>query len=222
MASRPLLVVGLIFAAIAGGCAHDTLGAPPTDLDLRNDGAPLARSHLYRTYQVTYGDGRFRRPSSGELTAAAESDEAANYLNTSLPARAELETGAVAFDRFMHSGSLYTVTAGVGMSIGLVSGLSATLPLAYDAMVADRSSAPKELLGVSKAAGLGALVGVVAAIPVVWLIDLTVNPVVRSVAAADYREAANAFNADLQKRIDKAADPSLSPKKQASENGVDL
>jgi|GEM_PF-1958051 len=175
--SRRLSVVAVLVvtAALATGCAHH-LGHAPTDLDLRHDGSPQAKNHLYQTYQVAYADGDIQRPVSAQYEADAASDVAANYLSTSPAAGAALETPAVALDRFVHDGAFYSVMFGVGISTGIIIGLYTGVPPALQALNEGGDAGAAVLDGGTQML-YGGLAGLVASIPLVFLADFAFKPV---------------------------------------------
>ena len=218
--------IGFVFAAVlfalTAGCAH-TLGEPPTAYDLRNDGTPESQAHLYNEYKLTYADGNFSRPSHIEYSAEATSDAALNYLLVSEPAQDELATLPVAIDQFNHSPSFYATVVGTGVSVGAALGVFAALQAgAFDQLfLSAGGNAPDPVGGATTIASwtiYGIIWGLVASLPLALIADLTVKPMVRGVASSSYRNAAKAYNADLNRRIAEATDPSL--RQPASDDGA--
>ncbi|MCP4504717.1 MAG: hypothetical protein GY822_32840 [Deltaproteobacteria bacterium] len=194
-------------AVMASGCSHH-LGQAPTDLDLRNDGSPQTRNHLYQTYKVAYADGSIQRPVASKYEARASSDVAANYLASSESASAALETPAVALDRFVHDGAFYSVIFGTGIAAGIVLGLYVGVPSALNSIEGGGEIGQASLDAGTQIA-YGGLAGLAASIPLIFLADFAIKPAVGALASADYRSSARFFNQELEERISKGLDESL-------------
>jgi hypothetical protein len=207
----PLVAVVLAVGAVAPGCAINTLGRGPDDIDLKNDGSDEAQAALYRNYEVVYERGMLRRPGADPVAVAADihvrsvddvsspawSDAAYNYLSVSDDAAEVLEHPSVAFDEFAHSGNGELVIIGVGAGTGLIGGAIAWF---VPTTVRDGLSAEEtNQLALDASAGLmaGFGLGVVVAAAYTYIVPAVTTPM----AASQYRAAVRAFNDDLDERI---------------------
>ncbi len=202
-----LVVAGMCLSV---GCVHNTLGQPPTQFELRNDGTPESKNHLYNRYKVTYADGYFSRPYSLEYSSEATSDAALNYLTDSAEAEEELATLPVALDRFHQSASFYASIVGVFMAMGTAVGMYSSLSQgAFADIIAggNQSVQGAQSLALFMVSGMAA--GLIASLPILLIAEITIKPIVRSVAGPSYRASARAYNEDLSRRIDAAVDDTL-------------
>jgi hypothetical protein len=204
-------VAVVVSSSALTGCVTTALGRSPTDHDLRNDGSPEAQDGLFRAYEVVYDEHVFRRPGVApeliaqelhleavdDVAAVAWSDDAFNYLSSS-PAAADLmEHPAVSFDAFAHSGQGQTAIVGVGIGAGVIAGgvswfARTTL---RDGMSADETND----LWVTTAGGLivGTVLGGLVASAYSYILPAISAPL----ATPLYRQAARAFNEDLDDRL---------------------
>ena len=207
----PVLALVVVTALFSPGCAINTLGRGPDDVDLKNDGSEEAQAGIYRNYEVVYERGVLRRPGADPAAVAADihvrsvddvsspawSDAAYNYLSSSDDAAAVLEHPAVAFDEFAHSGNGELVILGLGAGSGLIGG---AVTWFVPTTVRDGVS-PEETnqLMLDASAGLvaGAGLGLVVAAAYTYIVPAVTTPL----AAAQYRAAVRAFNDELDERI---------------------
>ena len=209
--SSLLVALVVAIAALGPGCALNTLGRGPDDLDLKNDGSDEAQPALYRNYEVVYERGILRRPGADPDAVAADihvdavddvsspawSDAAYNYLSASDDAAAVLEHPAVAFDEFAHSGNGELVILGLGAGTGLIGGaISWFVPTTVRDGV---SAAETNQLALDASAGLfaGMGLGLVVAAAYTYIVPAVTTPM----AATQYRAAVRAFNDELDERI---------------------
>jgi hypothetical protein len=192
------------------GCVH-TLGRPPTEADLQNDGTLEAQDELYKRYSVTLERGLIKRPgASPELVqnidklvdidfvdAPAWSDDAYNYLSTTEDGAEALETPAVAFDQFNNNGVAPALLLGVGAAVGLVGGVTTWfIPTTLRDGINNTEIASLTLLG---AGGMGA--GIVLGALLAGTYGLLGPALSGPLATPAYRVAVRAFNDDLEARI---------------------
>ena len=211
----PVLALVVVAGALGSGCAYNTLGRGPDDLDLKNDGTDEAQAALYRNYEVVYERGTLRRPGADPAAVAADihvdavddvsspawSDAAYNYLSVSDDAATILEHPAVAFDEFAHSGNGELVILGLGAGTGLIGGaISWFVPTTVRDGV---SAAETNQLALDASAGLfaGMGLGLVVAAAYTYIVPAVTTPM----AATQYRAAVRAFNDELDERLAAAA-----------------
>jgi hypothetical protein len=213
----PWVAVTVLGCALGPGCAHNTLGRTPDEIDLKNDGGDEVQSRIYRTYEVVYERGALRRPGADPATVAAEvhvprvddvsspawSDDAYNYLSGSDEAATILEHPAVAFDEFAHSGNGELVILGLGVGTGAIGGaISWFVPTTVrDGISAAESN--QLALDIGAGLGAGAALGLVVAAAYTYIVPAVATPL----AAPHYRAAARAFNDELDARINEGAPP---------------
>lgn len=204
-------VAVVVSSSALTGCVTTALGRSPTDHDLRNDGSPEAQDGLFRTYEVVYDDHVFRRPGVApevvaqelhleavdEVAAVAWSDDAFNYLASSPDAADLMEHPAVSFDAFAHSGQGQTAIVGVGIGAGVIAGgvswfARTTL---RDGITTDETND----LWVTTAGGLvvGTVLGALVSSAYSYIVPAISTPL----ATPLYRQAAQAFNEDLEERL---------------------
>jgi hypothetical protein len=210
-ASSLLLAFVVAGAALGPGCAFNTLGRAPDELDLKNDGSDDAQAALYRNYEVVYERGVVRRPGADPAAVAADihvksvddvsspawSDAAFNYMSASDDAVEILAHPAVAFDEFAHSGNGELVILGLGAGTGLVGGaISWFIPTTVRDGLSETET--NELMVRASGglfAGLG--LGLVVAAAYTYIVPSVTTPM----AATHYRAAVRAFNDELDERI---------------------
>lgn len=204
--ARLLALCGLVcgFASLTGCTTMSAgLGQGPTMQDLENDGASDQQLALYRRYEVVYDSGTFRRPgpTGSSNQAAAWSDEAFNYLSSSDRAGELMESPAIAFDTFAHSGKGETVLLGTGLTGGLATGAIAWF---IQTTVRDGVS-EVEFSDLWTTAGTGLLLGGFLGVIVAGAYTYIVPNVSAPFAVPLYRQAARAFNEDLEEGIVEAS-----------------
>lgn len=219
---RALLLASMLalLTTPLAGCGTLSIGRGPTELDLVNDGSTEKQGALQRKYELALKDGLFRRPgvdpievgveigeTVAQVATPAYSENAEAYLATSLPAEEAADTGFVAFDRFTHApttlGMIYAGTVGIAAAAGAASALAGTA----DGFTGDDANA------MVNGAISGAFAGLMLAVPVGFVFQLTAVPLSSGLAAGDYRKATRAFNKDLTERIKAAATstPAVAP-----------
>ncbi len=222
-------VAVVVFMQGAGGCVTTALGIGATDHDLRNDGSPEAQDGLYRAYEVVYENQVFRRPGVPAQVVAAElnlehvddvaawafSDDAYNYLSSSTRAAAFMDHPAVAFDAFAHSGQGQAVLMGTGVGAGAVAGSVAWFirTTVRDGVTADEASD----LWLTAGGGflVGGALGVIVAAAYTYIVPSLSAPL----ATPQYRQAARAFNEELDERLQDAAPAGDAPPDPDSAEG---
>jgi hypothetical protein len=221
---RLLAMCGLVggLASLAGCTTMSAgLGQGPTMQDLENDGASEQQLALYRRYEVVYDSGTFRRPgpTGSSNQAAAWSDEAFNYLSSSDRAGELMESPAIAFDTFAHSGKGETVLLGTGLTGGLATGAIAWF---IQTTVRDGVS-EAEFSDLWTTAGTGLLLGGFLGVIVAGAYTYIVPNVSAPFAVPIYRQAARAFNEDLEEGIVEASPAGDAPPEapEESADGVD-
>jgi hypothetical protein len=193
------------------GCGTLSIGRGPTDLDLRNDGSAEAQQALQKKYALAYRPFSIERPGAStdevaaeiqervaEVRTAAWSDEAADYLATSVAAEELIDTTPVSFDRFAHgpvpTTMLFVGSVLVGSGLGMASAVN--VGSVNGGTVAD----------VSWGALNGAVGGMFFAVPLMIVYQLTIPLLSASLASSDYKRAVRAFNKDLEVRIVNSAE----------------
>ena len=221
---RLLAMCGLVggLASLAGCTTMSAgLGQGPTMQDLENDGASEQQLALYRRYEVVYDSGTFRRPgpTGSSNQVAAWSDEAFNYLSSSDRAGELMESPAIAFDTFAHSGKGETVLLGTGLTGGLATGAIAWF---IQTTVRDGVS-EAEFSDLWTTAGTGLLLGGFLGVIVAGAYTYIVPNVSAPFAVPVYRQAARAFNEDLEEGIVEASPAGDAPPEapEESADGVD-
>lgn len=211
MPTLPRAALAALVAIASTGCVTTGLGRPPADLDLTNDGSPAAKAQLLDTYTLAYRDRTILRPGADpaavgvdEVSAFAASDEAFSYIGSSEAAGAELETGAVAADRFVTDGSLNMLLYAASATLGASIAVAASAPSVV-ASFEERGPNPGALMTVAMAAGFGAFTGLIAAGPISVVASWTVSPLVQLAAEGDYRRAVRTYNRELAERIERGA-----------------
>jgi hypothetical protein len=200
----------LLVSALGSGCAINSLGRAPTDLDLVNDGDPATQADLARYYGVTFDHATFRRPGAkpsevseevnlevASASAPAWSDEAYNYLASSEAAAEWIEDPMVGFDQFAHNGTGQALLIGGGAGAGLVAG---AVTWFIRTTVRDGISAEETTDAiVSTGGGLfaGLFLGGIMAAAFTYVMPAITVPL----ATPFYRKAARAYNQDLEERI---------------------
>lgn len=193
------------------GCVTTAMGRSPTDHDLRNDGSPEAQDGLFRTYEVVYDEHVFRRPGVApevvaqelhleavdDVAAVAWSDDAFNYLSSSPDAADLMEHPAVSFDAFAHSGQGQTAIVGVGIGAGVIAG--GVSWFARTTLRDGMSTNETNDLWITTAGGLvvGTVLGALVASAYSYIVPAVSSPL----ATPLYRQAARAFNEDLEDRL---------------------
>jgi hypothetical protein len=204
-------VAVVVSSSALTGCVTTALGRSPTDHDLRNDGSPEAQDGLFRTYEVVYDEHVFRRPGVApevvaqelhleavdDVAAVAWSDDAFNYLASSPDAADLMEHPAVSFDAFAHSGQGQTAIVGVGIGTGVIAG--AVTWFARTTLRDGMTSEETSDLWVTTAGGL--VVGTVLGALVSSAYSYIVPAISAPLATPLYRQAARAFNEDLEDRL---------------------
>ena len=227
-----LAVVIVALAPLAlTGCVTTVLGQRPTEHDLRNDGSPEAQAGLYRTYEVIYDQQVFRRPGAvpavvaeelnldvvDDVSAFAFSDDAFNYLAMSERAADIMEHPAVAFDAFAKSGQGQTVIIGTGIGSGLIAGGVAWFirTTVRDGVTENEATD----LWVSAGGGFvaGAFLGVIVSAAYTYIVPAISTPF----ATPLYRQAARAFNEDLDRRLAEGAPAGDAPPDDAAADNVE-
>lgn len=187
------------------------LGQGPTDHDLRNDGSPDAQDGLYRSYEVVYENEIFRRPGASpevvadelnltsvdDVAAFAFSDDAYNYLASSERAAPFIEHPAVAFDAFAHSGQGQAALLGTGFGAGAVAGgVAWFIRTTVRDGVSDREASD---LWITASGGflVGGALGVIMSAAYSYVVPAISTPL----ATPQYRQAARAFNEELDERL---------------------
>ncbi len=216
---RLLAMCGLVggLASLAGCTTMSAgLGQGPTMQDLENDGASEQQLALYRRYEVVYDSGTFRRPGPTGTSnqAAAWSDEAFNYLSSSERAGALMESPAIAFDTFAHSGKGETVLLGTGLTGGLATGAIAWF---IQTTVRDGVN-DAEFSDLWTTAGTGLLLGGFLGVIVAGAYTYIVPNVSAPFAVPVYRQAARAFNEDLEEGILEASPAGDAPPDASQED----
>jgi|GEM_PF-1615706 len=206
-----MLALTLIVGALGPACASTSLGRPPDDLTLKNDGTEDAQARLFRGYEVVYERGAFRRPGADpaqvgaevhvakltDVAASAWSDDAYNYLSGSDEAAKVMEHPAVSFDEFAHSGSGELVLLGVGVGAGVIGGaISWFVPTTVRDGISPEETT-QLTLNVGAGFGAGLALGVIVASAYTYIVPAVATPL----AAPHYRAAARAFNDELEDRI---------------------
>jgi hypothetical protein len=223
------LCVALLGLLPAVGCVTTGLGQGPTDQDLENDGSVEQQLELFRTYEVSYDTGTFRRPGADpaavsevihkkvdSVAAVAWSDDAFNYLSSSPRAAEVMEDPAVAFDAFAHSGMGETVLVGTGFGGGLAAGAIAWF---INTTVRDGvNDVEMTDLWTTSSTGffLGGFLGIIVAGAYTYIVPNVSTPF----AVPLYRKAARAFNEDLEDRV-LAGAPAGDPPPDDIEPGAD-
>jgi hypothetical protein len=223
------LCVALLGLLPAVGCVTTGLGQGPTDQDLENDGSVEQQLEMFRTYEVTYDTGTFRRPGADpaavsevihkkvdSVAAVAWSDDAFNYLSSSPRAAEVMEDPAVAFDAFAHSGMGETVLVGTGFGGGLAAGAIAWF---INTTVRDGvNDVEMTDLWTTSSTGffLGGFLGIIVAGAYTYIVPNVSTPF----AVPLYRKAARAFNEDLEDRV-LAGAPAGDPPPDDVEPGAD-
>lgn len=209
----PTLSVALCLA-VSGlssvGCVTTAMGQGPAEQDLINDGSVEEQLELFRAYEVTYDSHTFRRPGADPAAVGAEihrgvdsvsatawSDDAFNYLSSSQRAAEVMEDPAVAFDAFAHSGMGETVLLGVGLGGGMATGAIAWF---INTTVRDGVSDVETsdlITSTATGFGLGGFLGLIIAGAYTYIVPAVSAPF----AVPLYRQAARAFNEDLEDRV---------------------
>ncbi len=208
-------VVLVTAVAVTQGCVTTVLGQGPTDRDLRNDGSPEAQDGLYRHYEVVYDQQVFRRPGVApdvvaqelglqhvdDVSAFAFSDDAFNYLSASQRATELMEHPAVGFDAFAKSGQGQLIILGTGIGVGGVAGGVAWF--ARTTLRDGLTDGEANDLWLSAGGGfvVGAVLGAIVSAAYTYIVPVLSTPL----ATPLYRQAARAFNEDLDERLRAAA-----------------
>jgi hypothetical protein len=192
-----LIVLAILFSL---GCAtnHQKIGKPPTDDALQNDGTPQARDNLRKKHQRVFEDGSFWRQGK---SAEAHTDEAYNYLSTSDEAKELLDGPIPKVDALLSRND--SVAVAIGALFGVVLGTSGAIVLSTAQFASNPTVGNADFVTSGLMSGvLGSLFsGAVFALVSLSVSYFVVVPVMGTMAADDYREAAQAFNADLDARI---------------------
>lgn len=208
LAAATTFVVSTLF----GGCAiNNALGLAPSDLDLQNDGSDVAQSKLVQQSEVVYERGSIRRPGADPLLIAAElhvasiddvsaaawSDDAYNYLSNSDEAAAVLEHPAVGFDQFAHSSTGEAVLLGSGLGLGMVGGAIAWFVPTKVTDGINRKEQGELQLAVGGGIFAGVVLGIISSAAYTYIVPAMSTPF----ATPIYRKAARAFNEELEQRV---------------------
>ncbi len=200
----------LVAALAATACRTTSIGLPPLDDELRNDGSAGARAALQRRYELTLEDGTIRRPgvtptvvarethrACAEVSTPAYDDAAVLFVSASHVAQEHMLAPEVAVDR-----GVTRIGPGVAVATGFLSGvgLGAVLSLAAPA-----SGSASGGGGLANAMSMGTALGISLMLPALILEKVLVEPVAHAAAAATYRDAVIAWNGDLAARIARAA-----------------
>jgi hypothetical protein len=215
---RIVCTLFVVFIVVGCGCGTFSIGRPPSDLDLKNDGTPEAQRALDEKYRLTFRQGYLERPGVTVEFVEAEtgldveqvitpswSDEAAEHFGMSVAAFEATDTALVGFDRFANSGTPPLILQAGGVLIGTTVG--AALAITNPLITAPPAGAADQLAYVSNSAFTGAFAGLLISMPLVVVYDWTVPALSAALSASDYRRGVKAYNQDLAKRIEQGAPP---------------
>lgn len=217
---RLAVFILVALSLISVGCSTTSIGRPPSDLDLKNDGSPEAQRALEKKYRLAYRGGLLERQGATPADVAKEtgldnveaaaayawSDEAAEHFESSELASVATETPLVSFDRFANSSTPPLALQAGGVLIGAA--VATTLAIVNGPAIAD----PVQQISFIADSGFsGAFIGLVVSLPLVIIYDWTVPPLSGSLASSDYRRGVRAYNVDLARRIAAAAPPEAAP-----------
>lgn len=206
-----------MMVVLAGtGCGTFSIGRPPSDLDLKNDGTADSQRALDTKYRLTFRQGNVERPGvtvemvekeTGldveQVITPSWSDEAAEHFASSADAFDATDTALVGFDRFANSGTPPLILQAGGVLVGTAVG--ATLAIVNPLVTAPPAGAADQLAYLSNSAFTGGVTGLLISLPLVVVYDWTVPALSAALSASDYRRGVKAYNADLTKRIAKGA-----------------
>lgn len=214
------VALALLSVSLSVGCSTISIGRPPSELDLKNDGSPEAQRALEKKYRLAYRGGLLARQGATAADIAKEtgldnveaaatyawSDEAAEHFESSELALLATDTALVSFDRFANSSTPPLALQAGGVLVGAA--VATTLAVVNGPAVAD----PVQRISFIADSGFsGAFIGLVVSLSLVIVYDWTVPPLSASLASSDYRRGVRAYNAELARRIAAGAPPEQAP-----------